>query len=99
VSKAFQPTIAIYRQATAKLKEARIDILLGFALRAKAKEFVKKQLCAGKAIVNFGNINLLSRILYPSLLVSLARRIYDLLKMEPIESWAVLGEESRMSCT
>jgi hypothetical protein len=97
VSKAFQPAIAIHRQATTELEEAGINILPRVALRAKAKEFVEKQLCAGETIMNLSNVDLLSGILDPGLPISLPGRIYDLLKMEPIESRAILGKQSGMS--
>jgi hypothetical protein len=72
VSKAFQPAIAVYRQSPTQLKEARIDILLGFALRAKPEEFVEEQLCAGETVMNFGNVDLLPGILDSRLRISLA---------------------------
>jgi hypothetical protein len=48
--------------------------------------------------VNLCNVDLLTRIRDPCLLVGLAGRTDDLLEVEPVKPRAILGQQSRVGC-
>ena len=91
---AFQPTISIYRQPSSKFKKPSINVFLGFAPRTEAKVLINDKLGDGKAVVNHGNVKLLTGVAYPSLLIGLTGRITQGVPGKPVKSRAGMRQQA-----
>ena len=67
VTKAFQTAIGIDRQLTLQGEGPGIDILPGSAPGAEAQVFIGYKLGAAEAVMQYGDVDLIAGVFYPSL--------------------------------
>ncbi len=84
VTEALQAAISVDRYFTSQVEGASLDSLLVFAPGAETKVFTVQQLSDGKAVMQFGNVYLLSRVLDPCLIIGHLTSPYNLISVEVI---------------